>query len=350
MSKQKVSNKVQVKLAVVPPLQKTWQTPTYHLDHSTIRRHTRVVSIQLIGVRGNEKRTESISLPLVPGITDSDYIRAAVWFSPNKWQVNFSTNVSQFGGKFSQPVDAQLIQTLMHPATQGQRQQPELHNAPTIADTSAFQPQFLSPTVQPGQFRQISSTNRLITPSQSTTRGGFKQWYHTRSRSVKVGLWSVAVVAILMFVSIVGTAIGSSTPTTVPVASPISQAAAPTPTAPLATIPTTQPSPTQTRATPTPTVHPTVVTIKPTPIPPTPTPCPGVNCNPWGYNFTPGNLIYTPPSDFCAYFNCISSFYEPDDPDNGYVVECSDGTYSQSGGERGACSYHGGVSRPLYSH
>jgi hypothetical protein len=31
-------------------------------------------------------------------------------------------------------------------------------------------------------------------------------------------------------------------------------------------------------------------------------------------------------------------------------VECSDGMYSQSGGESGSCSHHGGNLRPLYSH
>lgn len=116
------------------------------------------------------------------------------------------------------------------------------------------------------------------------------------------------------------------------------------------------PTPTATHTTtatprPTSTVHPqATLTARPTQPPHTPTPCPGINCNPWGYNFSPGNLITSPPSNFCAYFNCISSFWEPDDPDGGYVVQCGDGTYSQSGGERGACSYHNGVSRPLYSH
>ena len=110
---------------------------------------------------------------------------------------------------------------------------------------------------------------------------------------------------------------------------------------------TATPRPTVT-ATQKPTVQP--ATPRPTSPPSTPTPCPGVNCNPWGYNFSSGNLIYTPPSNFCDYFNCISSFWEPDDPGDGYVVQCADGSYSQSGGERGACSYHGGVSRPLYSH
>ena len=90
-------------------------------------------------------------------------------------------------------------------------------------------------------------------------------------------------------------------------------------------------------------------TPTPTPTPrPSPTPAPtGVYGNPWGYNFTPGNLIYNPPSTFCSYFNCIPSFWNST---NGYVVECADATFSHSGGRSGACSYHGGEWRPLYSH
>lgn len=78
--------------------------------------------------------------------------------------------------------------------------------------------------------------------------------------------------------------------------------------------------------------------------------CQAVNGNPWCYNFSPGNLITNPPGDFCSYFNCIASFVSADDPDGGYVVECQDTTFSQSGGESGACSHHGGELRPLYSH
>jgi hypothetical protein len=114
---------------------------------------------------------------------------------------------------------------------------------------------------------------------------------------------------------------------------------APTPT------PTLQPSPT-----PLPT-HAPQPTPRPTPPPPKPTPtqC-SQPCNPWGYNFSPGKLIYYPPSNFCAYFNCIPSFWGSDDPGDGFVNQCVDGTYSQSGGERGDCSDHGGEGRPLYSH
>ena len=73
----------------------------------------------------------------------------------------------------------------------------------------------------------------------------------------------------------------------------------------------------------------------------------GAPPNPWGYNFCGGSVITSPPSNFCAYFNCIPSFWNQT---NGYVIECMDATYSHSGGRRGACSYHHGVWRPLYRH
>lgn len=116
--------------------------------------------------------------------------------------------------------------------------------------------------------------------------------------------------------------------------------------------PTTQPSPSPTvTATPKPVV---TQKVQPTSPPPKPTPtkstCQAINNNPWCYNFSPGTLIYYPPNGFCTYFNCITSFYGSDDPGDGYIVECTDTTYSQSGGERGACSGHGGVLRPLYHH
>src|SRR5260221_515964 len=102
-------------------------------------------------------------------------------------------------------------------------------------------------------------------------------------------------------------------------------------------VPSPTPGPTQ-KPTPTPTPKPTSApTHQPAPTQPphTPTPCPGINCNPWGYNFSsPGKLIYVPPSGFCNYFNCIPTFYESDDPGDGYIVQCSDGMYSLSGGER----------------
>jgi hypothetical protein len=63
-------------------------------------------------------------------------------------------------------------------------------------------------------------------------------------------------------------------------------------------------------------------------------------------DFSPGNYITSPQSNFCAYFTCIASFWNG----QGYVMECQDGDYSKSGGIQGSCSHHGGDSRPLYSH
>jgi len=130
----------------------------------------------------------------------------------------------------------------------------------------------------------------------------------------------------------------TSVPTIVPTRAPVATQA------PLATpIPTQPPAPTPvpTRA-PVPTKAPA-----PTPVPTQP-PATGLNGNPYGYNLTaPGNLIYSPPSDICNYFDCIASFWNNT---NGYVDECVDGMYSHSGGVRGACSRHGGEAQPLYSH
>ena len=119
-----------------------------------------------------------------------------------------------------------------------------------------------------------------------------------------------------------------------------------TPTHAPTSVPTKKPAliPTQK---PTPRAQPTQPPVHPTPTQPA---CQAINNNPWCYNFSPGKLIYIPPNSFCNYFNCIATFYGPDDPGDGYIVQCVDGSFSQSGGESGACSYHGGVSRPLYSH
>lgn len=96
--------------------------------------------------------------------------------------------------------------------------------------------------------------------------------------------------------------------------------------------------------TPKPTVKPKVkATAKPTA---KATCIPGaVNCNPWGYHFGSGSLISNPPSAFCGYFTCISSFWGG----TGYVVECANGQYSLSGGHRGVCSKQGGELRVLYA-
>lgn len=126
------------------------------------------------------------------------------------------------------------------------------------------------------------------------------------------------------------------------------QAALPTTTA--TSVPSASPTPAATLA---PTLKPIVVpvapkaTVRPTqrPLPPPPAfnYC-GAPANPWHYNFCAGNVIYSPPSNFCSYFPCIPSFWKST---NGYAEECVDGMYSHSGGRSGACSYHNGELRPL---
>jgi hypothetical protein len=61
-----------------------------------------------------------------------------------------------------------------------------------------------------------------------------------------------------------------------------------------------------------------------------------------------GGDSYSSPStdspDFCASHICISNF----DNGSGYIVQCADGEWSHSGGEPGACSYHGGETGNIY--
>jgi hypothetical protein len=87
--------------------------------------------------------------------------------------------------------------------------------------------------------------------------------------------------------------------------------------------------------------------LQPTqPPPPQPQGC-GAAQNPWGYDFCSGGAyIYSPPANFCSYFSCIASFWDG----VGYVMQCSDGMFSKSGGRQGSCSHHGGNSRPLYAY
>jgi hypothetical protein len=129
-------------------------------------------------------------------------------------------------------------------------------------------------------------------------------------------------------------------PQTASTAEPVSATAAPTgtPAASSAATPTPVPPPT-----------PAAAPVKAPPPPPqAPAACqaqaPG---NPFGYDFCPGSLVYSPPGNVCSYFNCIPSFWRQT---NGYFEECSDGAYSHSGGRQGACSYHGGELRPVYAH
>jgi hypothetical protein len=152
--------------------------------------------------------------------------------------------------------------------------------------------------------------------------------------------FAVAIAAVIL------TACGSASQATLPTtgSSAVVATATATPVPPASPIPA-------------PTLKPVVVpvapkaTIGPTQKPGQPPPafnyC-GAPANPWHYNFCGGNLVSNPPNPtFCNYFGCIASFWTEDIPNDGYVMQCVDGTYSLSGGESGSCSHHGGNSRPL---
>ncbi len=87
---------------------------------------------------------------------------------------------------------------------------------------------------------------------------------------------------------------------------------------------------------------------------PTRTPAPiqglvgqGAFDDPWGFDFRPGMKITDPLRDFCSYFDCIASFWNST---KGFVVQCTDGTFSHSGGRRGVCFRHDGYRRTLFAH
>jgi hypothetical protein len=185
----------------------------------------------------------------------------------------------------------------------------------------------------------------------------FGNWYRSKSGTSRVTIGIVSLIFILTFAGF--TAAGASyhrtnaflvlTPTVTP--QQIVQSNNPTATT------SSQDSGTTVTVATTPTTIPAVTTtpkpssvatraLQPTPKPTQPPACQAVNGNPWCYNFTPGNYITSPPSDFCAYFSCIASFWNGHD----HIEECQDGEYSLSGGIQGSCSHHGGNLQPLYSH
>src|SRR6266545_533936 len=179
--------------------------------------------------------------------------------------------------------------------------------------------------------------------------GGLLPRFHITSRQLAVG-------ALLLGLA----GLGSGSALAVAVAKP--PAPAPTPaTSPGTAIRQTPATAATTVAAPTTSSTVTVTTQVPAPVrkPPTtraPTTSPprttiqrslcGAPSNPYGYNFCGrGGYVTDPPQDICSYFDCIPNFWNG----VGYMEECHDATYSMSGGRRGACSYHGGELRPVYS-
>jgi len=202
-------------------------------------------------------------------------------------------------------------------------------------------------------------------PAPPQKRGVF-QWYKRQRKGAKIGIGCSTLFLALCLCICSAAAIAPPAPQNNVTQAPTSTTADQS--THVAFVATSQPTHQTTKSTPIPTLKPTdtpvptqvptaVPTQAPTPIPtkaPAPTPVPtqppaqtGLNGNPWGYDLNTGNLIYSPPADFCNYFSCVGTFWTKT---NGYVDECSDGTYSHSGGVRGTCSRHGGEAQPLYSH
>ncbi|WP_236023008.1 hypothetical protein [Dictyobacter formicarum] len=218
----------------------------------------------------------------------------------------------------------------------------------------------IQPPPYPGQFNA---------PTAQAPKKGAWNWYKRQKKVTKWGIGCGALVFLMLCscVSLAAVASPANTSTTKVTQNSVVTTTAthavvkPTPTVQPTATPTPKPTPTPS-PTPTPTPTPTPVPTQapqPTqpPVPqPTQPPAPqptqppvvtGVNGNPWGYDFNPGNYIYNPPANFCAYFACVGDFWSKT---RGYVEECQDDTFSHSGGIRGSCSYHGGNLRPLYAH
>jgi hypothetical protein len=200
---------------------------------------------------------------------------------------------------------------------------------PLDPDMSAYQP--------PHYLQRQAAQSRPLTPYRP-------RWQ--RQAWIYVAVIAVLVVGGLGIASAAtaGPLIASMPPTSTADGSAAQSFTSSATQAPAATPTDTPPKPTAT-ATAVPTATPTLVPTN-TPVPPPPLICTDAGCSPWGYSFEAGNLIYSPPGNFCGYFNCIPSFW---DQTNGYVMECQDSTYSHSGGVQGSCSHHGGNWRPLYA-
>jgi len=220
------------------------------------------------------------------------------------------------------------------------------------------QQQSQPPPWQPAQYNQPTQGWQRPVPPPPLQRGGKppKKPLTKRDKIIGVGCLGIILLLLCGIVGAIGNAVNANNgtpaaaPTTIVVIpsdtpTAVVQAILPTDTPAVAPTDTPMPSPT---ATPTP--MPTATPTQPIVQQPTPTQAPhcvAVNNNPWCYNFTPGNLIYSPNSGFCGYFKCVSTFWVDT---NGYVAECANGSYTHSDGVSGACSRDGGVSQILYSH
>ena len=217
------------------------------------------------------------------------------------------------------------------------------------------------PSWQPAQYNQPTQGWQPAAPPPPLQRTGKppkppKKPMTKRDKVIGVGCLGIILLVLCGVCGVINNAnahngtTASGAPTTIvviPSDTPTSNVQAVLPTDTPMAAPTNTPTATPTAK---PTARPTATPTQPIVQQPTPTQashCVAVNNNPWCYNFTPGNLIYSPNSGFCGYFKCVSTFWVDT---NGYVAECANGSYTHSDGVSGACSRDGGVSQILYSH
>lgn len=89
---------------------------------------------------------------LLANVTDAELVRAAVFFSPNKWTVHFGINVNQFNGQFASPLSEHLLAALMGAAK-------------TSSPAVSQQTQFSTPTPTSTQAAVIMSPAATQQPS-----------------------------------------------------------------------------------------------------------------------------------------------------------------------------------------
>lgn len=276
-------------------------------------------------------------------------VKAAIRESNRSRRQQQRKKVQPKSRKTSLPKSRAVPKTAYPPYVQPGRYAPPPYQPPQPVQYSApYQGQ--QPPYQPGQF-QPPPVYPPYNQQHPLPHESFTRWFSQQGRNTKVGCICFLIIGVLVLCGVsatIGNAVNANNGTIATVPTTIVAIPSDTPTTIVqAILPTDTPTATPTtKPTPKPTPTPTQLVVRPTPT----QSHTGVNGNPWGYDFNPGRYIDYPPSGFCSYFNCISTFYESDDPGDGYIIECQDGTYSQSGGERGACSSHGGELRPLYSH
>jgi hypothetical protein len=61
------------------------------------------------------RRVESITLNIVPGMTEQEAVRVAAFVSPSKWVIGWIPSISQYMESWNKPLDERLRSALTDP-------------------------------------------------------------------------------------------------------------------------------------------------------------------------------------------------------------------------------------------